>query len=328
MNFQEMQQKYFLYLGRPVDAEILDWERQAARDDLNAAVDRIIALCKPYLWVHMREWTLSVVAGTSTYALDAACEMPVEFWTADTRARPIPFIDPRMGDMNGLRNTNAQSTYTHTFVWTPATQTAEKSGAAGATAGASLSAAGTTVTKSGGTAWASTDVGKIIRLNGSVDLVISSYTSANSIEVARAYIGRLTGSGVANSPSGLTQVAWEVTPIGTYQIQAIPTPQTTESVLYRGVWRHQRLMNNSDTLLLPERYHMLPVYKAAIDSRVQRSIPIGELGGIYSELASELKAENRDALATSVRLSYESMVTRASHTRPYPRDMDLGRGGF
>lgn len=330
MTFYDLQEAYARFIGYNISSERQDWQTQQIKDDINSALDEIVA-STAYLWHHVRESTFALVSGTATYALNDFAIKPLNFWTEDSMAHAIEFLDPRETDASGAKSTSAAyvSTGPYEITWYPATTSASKSGAAGASAGISVTEGLVAVTKSGGTAWVAGDVGSRIRLNGeNIDFTIASFVSANSITIDRAYRGRLVGIGQTGIGAGLTQKKWEVTPAGTYQVQFRPAPTSVKTVYYRYVKTHSHMLNTDDNPDLPERYHHLILDKAIIRSAKFAEDP--EAYGLYS-------SEFRQGIADMIRedqiekmqhkqVHYASPFPRQNRYRAYPPDLYI-RGG-
>lgn len=327
MNFTDLQESYARFIGYPIVAERQDWQTQQIKDDINNALDEIVA-STAYLWHHVRETTLALISGTTTYALNDFAVKPLDFWTEDTMAHAIEFVDPREADANSSKSSNAAyvSTGPYELTWYPALTAASKSGAAGATAGISVTEGSTTVTKGAGTAWVAGDVGSRIRLNGeNIDFTIATFSSANSITIDRAYRARLTGIGQTGVGAGLTQAKWEITPAGTYQIQVRPAPTASKTIYYRYVKSHSHMLNTDDNPDLPERYHHLILDKAII-----RSTKFSEDPNAFQMYVTEYKQGiadmiREDQIEKSMRkqVHYASPFPRQNRYRAYPPDIYL-----
>jgi hypothetical protein len=327
VNFLDIQRHVFQFMGRTDETLLQDWERQQVRDDINLSMDEALAEMEPYFWRHMRESSFTTTAGTGVYTLDDRVVTPTSFWTEDTRARHIPFIDPREMDINGNKNSVASTSWADLITWYPGTTSAGSSGAAGATAGVSVSNGATTVTKSGGTAFASADVGKLIRLNNEIDIEIASVTNDNELEITQAYRGRLSGTATTNSPGNLSQVAWEISPLGRYRIQTRPAPSESETVYYRYARKPDRLLNDTDIPDLPEKYHNLLVYGAIMKNAMlrEKQVAYQMYGEKYAKLLDRMRRENDDALASKLQSRYLANSLLASFDRPFPPDTDTRR---
>lgn len=320
MNFSSIQSQVFAHTGRITDGDIKDWERQKVRDDINMTLDEIMSVMEPYYWRHVDEQSLTLVAGTTVYTLADDTLTPIEFYTADERARPVRYVDPGEADWSGSRNTNATASYALELTWYPPTTTAAKSGTA-----ASMTTNTATITKVGGTDWESTDVGKIIRLDGDASFLISAFTSATSITVDQTYIGKLSGATANNSPSSLSSVKWEVTPPGVPRVVVVPGVTEGETLKYRRSFRHRRLYVGSDTPDIPEKYHPLLAYGAAMRNDILWNKKGGNIAQLYTTGVERMKAENQAAIASSIRLRYEKngYFGLGSRRNPYPRDMNF-----
>lgn len=324
MNFGDLQESYRRFLGFPISTEVPDWQTQQIKDDLNHSLDEIVNSTQ-YLWHHVRESTFATVDGTSTYNLNDFCIKPLSFWTEDSTAHEIAFIDPREVDRNGAKNSNAAYVTTGPFEisWYPATSTAGSSAIAGST-GIDTTEGSAAVTKSGGTAWASTDVGKSIRINGEdMDFTVSAFTNANSITISRLYRARLTGVGQTGVGSALDNKSWEIQPPGIYRVQIRPTPTAAKTIYYRYVKRHSRMLNTDDVPDLPDRYH-----QAILDGAILRSAKFAENPDAYQlysrrwdESVLMMIKEDRIDMAMRTQLTYASPMAVQTYRRKLPPDV-------
>lgn len=332
MNFGDIQGMIQRHIGHPTASLIEDQVRQEIRDAVNAAMDESMAEMEPYFWWHVRESTISASSATEIYTLNDRCLAPLNFWTEDPRARQIPFIDPREMDRNGNKNDNASQAYADSITWYEPTTSAAKSGAAGETAGISITSGSTAVTKSGGTAFESTDVGKLLRINNEMDIPISEYTSANAITLERAYVGRIAGTDQDNSPSSLSQVAWQISPPGRYRIRIPPAPSESETIYYRYAQAHAPLLNDTDIPDLPGKYHMVLVWGGLANVSLYRNDQAAHeiYFGRYQRLLDRMKRENDDALGSRTKIPYSSTFNQVRLYRPEDADWGrrLGRRGW
>lgn len=257
MNYNDLQEAVWRFLGNHDTANRVDWRRQEIRDAINMALDEIGTIA-PFLWPLNRESTVSLVAGTATYTLDDWCQRALAFWTSDTSAHKIRYNNPRNADRNGMRNTNAAfgTLGPYDLTWAPRNTAAALAGAA-----ASATEGGLTIT--GLTGLASTHVGRMIRLNGEdqdYKIVSISVTTAT---VDKKIKSRLTGLGTTGLGGNYSAVRWEIGPVGRLQIQILPTPTVTKTINYRFYALPRRLLNNDETPELPTEYHHL-LWKGAL----------------------------------------------------------------
>lgn len=325
MNFKDFQEDVWRFKGVHDSTLRHDFEVQQVKDDVNRAMDDIY-LSAPYFWHMLRESSLSVVANTSTYALNDYCVKPLSFWTEDQYAHKISFLSPRDVDRIGLRNSTIRGVEPGPFTvtWTPATTSAAKYGASGASEGVTLTNGSTTVTKSGGTAWASSDIGSIIKFHGEdEDYKVATFTNANSITIDKAYTARLTGTGTTGTATAPSNARWELTPIGTYQIKFVPTPQSTATVKYRYCARPRRLILQDDTPELPGQYQYLIALGA-----IMRTGKYAENPGAYKMYLEQYVngldkfiKEDRIEMDEEYQSFWESPVRRASYKTVLPQDV-------
>ncbi len=323
MNFLDMQRRVLWERGRTDDSLVQDWERQLCRDHLNESYHEIMSALRPYYWKHMKRGSITTVSGTEVYTLADDCLSPVGFWIQDTQARPINYVDPLTMDETGFRNSNLSLSYVDTITWYQDTQTAATSGVAGSSEGATVSSGSTALTKAGGTAWTSADVGKIIRLNNEFESEIAAVGGADACTLSRAYRGRLSGDDDANSATGLTEVMWEVTPPGRCQIEIPQTLSNTEEVFYRYVSKAWPMVSDTD---LPDRLpiekHNLVVWGALLLNAADREKQSG-VAQKYERGLFELKEENRAAIPMETRIYYEANSLRYGMSRPFPVGTDF-----
>jgi len=324
MNFRDIQRQVFWNMGRPDETALQDHERQQVKDAINFSFDNIIADVQPYLWHHLRISTIAVVSGTAEYTLNDRCLQPLSFWTQDDKARQIPFVDPGMVDADGTKNTNATSSWPEQFSWYPPTTEAGSSGTGDTLA---VTSGGTAVTKAAGTAFASTDVGKVIRLDGEAEFVIKAVAGDNALTLASAYVGRLSGVDTTNTPGSLTDAEWQISPPGRYRVQLNPAVTESETVYYRYVQKHSRLVSDTDVPDLPERYHTLLVYGALLHDTLmrERNEQHQSYYRRYAHYLEQLISENTDSVGANYVQSYASGQNYRRGENWYPRGTDLGR---
>jgi hypothetical protein len=325
MNYGDIQGYIQRHIGHPTSSIIEDQVRQEIRDAVNAAMDEAMAEMEPYFWWHVKESSISASSATEIYTLNDRCLSPLNFWTEDSRARQIPFIDPREMDRNGLKNENATQSYADAITWYETTSSAGSSGAAGATAGISITSGTAAVTKTGGTAFTSADEGKLLRINDEIDIPILTYTSANALTLERAYVGRISGTDQDNTPGSLTQVAWQISPPGRYRVKIPPAPAAGETIYYRYARAHAPLLNNSDIPDLPAKYHMILVWGGLANVALFRNdAQAHEMYFVrYQRLLDKMRRENDDALGSRTKLTYSSALNKIYLYRPV--DADFGR---
>lgn len=253
MNFNDLQEACWRYLGRHDSGNRLDWQRQEIRDAINRAYDEVVSAV-PFMSTLVEENTISLVNGTSIYTLNDWVKRPLSFWTVDSAAHKVQLRLPRGVDRDGSRSTQNYSTLgPYQLALGMRTATATKSGTS-----ATVAEGSTSLTKSGGSNFASTDVGRMIRLNGEdADYKIAAYVSTSAVTLDRAVRSRLTGLGTTGVGSGYTSVRWEMGPVGRFQLNIVPTPTVSGTLYYRYYRLQRRLVNADDTPEIPEEYHFL-----------------------------------------------------------------------
>lgn len=260
MNFSDLQERCWQFLGYHDTGNRLDWARQNIKDALNETLDELCAAA-PFQFNLTREGTIALVNGTATYGIDDWVKRPIEFWTADIAAHKVYLRLPRKADRDGARNTSASfgSLGPYEMTLAPRTSTAVKSGTA-----ASATEGSTTVTKVGGTDWTSADIGRMLRLNGEAeDYKITAVGGVTSLTVDKAVKGRLSGIGTTGTGAGYSSVRWEVGPPGRFQIQILPTPNVARTLNYRAIVNPRRMISQDDTPEVAVEYHHL-LWKGAL----------------------------------------------------------------
>lgn len=325
MNFKDLQEDVWRFVGVHDTSLRRDFERQQIKDDINRAMDDIYASA-PYFHHMLRESTISVVANTSTYSLNDYCVRPLSLWTDNQYAHKIAWVSPRDADRMGLRNSTITGVEPGPFhvTWIPATTSAAKAGASGASTGVTLSNGSATVTKSGGTAWASSDVGLVIKFNGEdEDYQIATFTNANSITIDKAYYARLTGSGTSGSATAPSNARWEVSPKGQFQIKFLPTPTSSATVNYRYAARPRRLILDDDTPELPGQYHYLISLGAILKSAKYAEDPKAYqmYREQYTVALDKLIKEDRVEMDEEYQSWYESPIRRQSYRNYFYPDV-------
>ena len=314
-------------MGIPDESTIPDYIRQQIKDDLNATLDDIINAVT-YPWHLVRESSFATVAGTSTYTLDEDVKRPLSFWVESSQARKLRFIDPRTLDSDGSKNTSASMVYPVQISWYPGTTSAGASGAAGATAGVSITEGSTTVTKTGGTAWTTAShAGKVIRINGEgMDFLVSSVTDSNTLVLNRAYRARLSGIGVTGVGSSLSQVSWEISPTGMYRVLIKPAPAGAETISFRYLKKHGYLLNSDDVPDLPNEFHRVLLAGAIMRNAKYQEDENGHSSyrDEYGQGIAQFVAQDRTEVDATEQVGYESPIA-TTNIMPYPRDADHGR---
>lgn len=249
-----------------------NWRLQEIKDGVNTVIKRV-ARAAPYLFDLTGESTLTIIGGTSVYQLDDYCYRPLSLWTEDANAHKLMARWPRNADRDGSRNPNMAypSSGPWQYVWQPRNAPI-KSGASGATTGASATAGTTTITLgASATALVAADIGRMIRLNGEqADYKIVTIGAAGRVPtVDRPIQGRIQVAqadltdGVA---AAYTNVRWDLGHPEGFRLKILPAvPSSTPSmtVYYRYIIVPRIMVNNDDTPPFPEEYHDL-IWKGAI----------------------------------------------------------------
>lgn len=151
-----------------------------------------------------------------------------------------------------------------------------------------------------------------------------TYVSANAATLDRAYVGRLTGTGVANSPSSLSSVKWEVSPPGRYRVELLPPTTETETISYRYHYLPPPMTASSDVPDFPEEHHMGIVWGVCANNLAGRGKDPGFFYGKYQACLALLRSDNLTAKHENHVTQYE--VSQPGQWRTFlPRDLDLGR---
>ena len=315
MNFGDLQERCWDFLGYPDAGQRRDATRQQIRDAVNTAILEIANSC-PLAWGLSRESSLSIVAGTAVYTLDDWCDRALEFWVLSPSAQKCRLWLPREADRSGIRNTQlgAPENGPWHLTWYQDTTTAYKSGASGSSTGATVTEGAAAVSKgSSGTAFSASDVGRRFRLNGEdSDYQISGYTSATAITLDRAVRARLTGTGTTGVGAGYSNVRWEIGPAGLKRIQLLPVPAGAATLYYRYIVKPRRLVNVDDVPDVPgEQFHHL-IWKGALAHVSLLKEQLETYGPMRSEFAAAL-ADWR---------SRDAEVVADAYDRPYIRGLD------
>lgn len=267
MNYGELQEEVWRYLGYPdtTTGTRQDFRKQEIRNALNTAYGAILARCAPAVNFMKRETTIAIVAGTQDYLISDWCQRPLSFWTQDTFAHPIDFNRAMEADRDGSRGSNnvagALGPYEVTLL--PRTTDPAYSGAAGATSGAAVTEAATTVVLStAGLTLTSAVVGRMLKLNGEDDdYKIMTQDGAHTVTVDKPVKGKLssTGTGGAGTGYAAASTRWEIGPAGRYKLRFLPSPTDTATVYVRYMAYPRRLIGDSDTPEIQSEMHHLIV---------------------------------------------------------------------
>jgi len=306
MNLQQMEEAMWGVLGYHQTGNRYNWRRQQIRNGLNNVLRRL-ARMKPLLHDLERVTTIAIVPGTTSYAIDPYCVAPREFWTQDSAAHKVEVLSLPRSTWDGSRNSNIQ--YAANGPWElvrlPRTSSAEKSGAAGATAGVTVTEAATAITKSGGTAWATSDTGKIIHLNGDGVDYVFTYAGANSGTLDRALRSPLSDGSINENTNGAgqgyTQVRWELAPKGQFKFELLQSPTITQTLYCRYTKRPRVLIYADEVPEISEDFHEM-LWQGAlaeIELSTEEMVKAAPRIQLFQQLVQEMKdGDNDDENAT------------------------------
>lgn len=270
MNFLDLQEECWRQQGFPDNTNRRNARLQKIKDSLNLAMFRM-AKTAPSLWCLTAESSIAVVAGTAVYQLDDYAYRVMEMWTEDTYAHKVRLRVPRIADRDGTRNPNISYPAgggPYDAVWQPRAGP-YKSGAAGASTGASATIGSTTITLGvSATPLVAADVGRMIRLNGEqADYkVLTIGAGGLAPTVDRAIQGRiqaaqaLLADGVAPDYS---DARWDMGNPHAYVIKVLPTPQYASTLHYRFAQVPRVMIESDDVPPFDEEYHDL-IWKGAL----------------------------------------------------------------
>ncbi len=203
MNFGDLMEQVWISLGMPAAAQRQDFRRQEIKDAINTTLQEV-ASAPPFMFRLARETTLSILAGQSVYTLDDWCMRMLSMYTTGNAAHKVTMVEPRAADRDGSRNPNAVfgSLGPWRMTWSPRTQVAAYSGAAGATTGASVSEGEIEISLPPDTELLPEHVGRMFRLNGEgVDYRIVSTTR---IDIAGYAVASFVGTITTRQPHGFS----------------------------------------------------------------------------------------------------------------------------
>lgn len=254
MNYGDLQEAVFSWLGYQESGQRKDHLRQRVKDACNKAVRKILYQ-KPVFYNLRKSTSFSTTSGTTGYYLADDVMMPISLWREGTNAGKLKFVDLDQINYAGFRNTNATTSGDGILTYTVSVKdtSAAKSGTA-----CSVTEGTTTVTGLSGID--SGDVGAIIRLNAEKDEVyrIDSVTSATEVELNRAYRARLTGVGTTGTGSGLSSKKWEVSPPMRWKLDILPTPGSSETIYYDYISSYDGLVNTDESIdVIPVEFEHL-----------------------------------------------------------------------
>ena len=325
MNFKDLQEAYWNHVGIPNGDSRLDHMVQTCRDHINWSQDQIY-MSAPYMWWMVREATLTPLTDTTVYTLDSYAKRAMEFWVEGDAAHKIMLRPPREVDRDGTRGSNAlaESVGPYEMTWYPRTTEAEKDGTS-----AAISEAGTSLVKTTGDAFASTDVGKVVRLNGeSADYVISAYSSATTVTLDRAYRTRLVGTGTSGVGAGISAKRYEVTPPGCLRVEIFGTSTGGPTINYRYQRKPRVMISDDETPEMPEDYHHIVLYGALMRQATfaQNSQAWNIWRAEFERAMENMLREERDQHDMESQARYESPIHRDRSWSQWPYGLYSRRG--
>jgi hypothetical protein len=257
MNFEDMQEAVWRAYGRQHSSTNTrkDYELQECKDSLNAALDEIFN-AHSYYWSYVRTGAIAFDDGTAVYALDDFCRKVIDWYTVDEGgySGQVKFMLPSQLEDAGLRTVNSSS-FHPTITWYAPRLAALSSGTNGAIN------EGSKVFTSAGASFTSSLVGKKIIINGRDNrLKVATVDSNTQVTLDREWRGQLRGIGTTNVPANITGASYEIGPVGTKQIEVLPTSASIGTIYYRYVAEHPKLLSPTDRPdFLPEQFHSILV---------------------------------------------------------------------
>jgi hypothetical protein len=295
MNFQAAQETLFRDLGLQSSSERTAWHVQEVRDALNWSIDRIMTRAV-YWYSFVRTGSITIVNGTSSYELGDDCIMPISFWRQGEEPDKIFFISPEEVDRLGFRSTSAYSAQGRAEQYTSMQGrfTASKTVVCS-------TISGTTCTRSSGDSFASTDVGKRVRINGeSPDYYITAIVEEpNACTLDRGYVARASGEDAFAEVTTASSATVEVSPGPVRKIEVVPTPATADTAYYRYARRWKYLLANTDVPdAIEEQWHW--VWIAGAKLQIKAFLEKPELYALYKaefeQGVAEMKSRNMPAM--------------------------------
>lgn len=318
MNFNQLQETVWDVLGVQSSGDRRDCTLQAVKRGINSALVET-ARAVTQMGYLTREKSITLVPGTNVYYLDDWCRQLRSLYTVDGSAHKVNMRIENIADHEGLRNSTLAISGTtgpyDAIAWERPT-TALKSGTVGAIA------EGTTAfTKTGGDALDSTDVGRMLRINGEDnDYVISAIVSADACTIDRAHRGFLTGNGTTGAAASYTNKKWEVSPAGRIGIRLLPSSSEGGTLYYRGIFRPKMLVNADEVPELPSEFHDL-IWKGALRYMALRGKELEVMMpwiNEYSQALQSLKKQDaEDSSDQNDGIRVESLFSRQPMTQRY-----------
>jgi hypothetical protein len=313
MNYGMISESLWRYLGLHSAGQRPDYLRQEIMENVNAALDELYG--RTHWWWHYLDYTsLAITAGTSAYELSDYCRLPIGLKLGGDDEDFINFCHFEQADRMGLRQTSYVQSSSGPFMWTwtPSRRTAEETGTC------TVSDANTTVTVANTITLATTDAGKVCRINGEpADYLISSVnTTANTLVIDRAYRSPRAGKGTSDTGTNRSGVKFEISPGPVWKVELLPTPASNMTVYYRFARRHRYLLADTDVPEIDRAWvHLLEIgAKRNLSRYVQESD--SEKYTLAFERGLEQMRKSNVPNAGPGQVYYQSPVTR--RVAPWP----------
>lgn len=326
MNLTALREYCFRYLGYHQSSQRPNYLRQEVDDAINLAVQDIKDEVH-YYYDDVRQTTISVVSGTNTYEVEDVMLLPISLWTEGTAAHKIELVHWDEVLRSGLKNNDIiEGTYgPYIFRFYPGRTTASKSMTC------SITEADATLTRSAGDSFASSDVGKRVRINGEeMEYLIASYTDANNVELDRNYRGRLTGEATDGLSGNSGSVTCEVSPPNAWQLEFEPEPSASQTVYVLYIRKTRQLLHGAEVPQFPEQWHKTIATGALKRLSAYTEDPPGEYAkwaAVYASDIKKIKAKNKPVDAPG-RVFYTAPIRRPDavrRTANWPVDLDFRR---
>ena len=307
MNFSEMQERVWQELGYPSSSDARpDWKLQIIKDGCNEGLDELARLC-PFMFQMVRETTLSLVAGTTDYALDDWCRWPLSFYTLDNNAHKVQLRVPRLADYDGSRNPNLNQWAQGPYELVPIPRTTTPFATQASVTASEL--ATTIPAVSAAATWANR---KVTFNNGSEDYKVSSVSAGVSIVIDKALKARLTGVGQTGVGGGLNSASMQISPPGVYQVRVLGGVPEASTLYYRYVAIPRRLIVDTDRPEIPDAYHNL-IWKRAL----KNCASLNENTNAWQRVAADYERELEILKASEQDTQDSDEVPRCESTLDY-----------
>lgn len=323
MNMKALREQMYRWVGKNDSGQRQDYFLQEVDDAINETINRI-KKSTHWWWYDVRESSISIVAGTKVYALSDFCLLPIGFWTVDTGAHEVELVDLKEMDWSGLRSTDVLEGDLGPFKynWTQRRHTSSKTGYC------NITEATKAVTWVSGDAFASSDVDKRIRFEGSeVDYKVATFVTPN-ITIDRYYRGILRGTGTSGLSGNLSSGKFEISPAPVWQLEFNPTPSAAATLKYRYVHRWTRLLYDDDTPGLDDQWHfaILLGAKSMLAAYCKEPESGDRYEGLFQSAVKRMNEVDNKPSGAPGRMMYRSMSRMAvGRGRAWPKDRDTGR---